>query len=168
MVAVSRGATRYGAEKEKRGISTWRKHSKDQRLRHPTRTCPLLDGFVAVDVADLTQGSDLDGPTLVACRALLRRALTRGASAAAAGEEPPGPRMLPGPPARRVTDIVGEDHSAAVVAKLVASSNEVDIAKLNREAGLSDLPFHMQADRFIYRIMAAENTAAIASERTPF
>ena len=139
-----------------------------------------LDGFTEDDVIIIAaDGSGLAGMLMLSSRALLRRALRLARSAtqvmASHSLSSTGSMSPHGPPATdsfqsaRVVDIVGEEQSASVIARLMSSATaDVDVADVHAKASLSDLPFHMQADKIIYKVMAAENTAAKTAGRTAF
>ena len=71
--------------------------------------------------------------------------------------------------ALQVQGVVGSDLSAATLAKLIsAGTGEVDIAKKLQDAHMSKLPYHMQCERLVWKILDAENKAAESANRQAY
>ena len=71
--------------------------------------------------------------------------------------------------ASQVQEIVGEDSSAATVAKLVtAGTDEVDIAENLKKVHMAKLPYHMQCDKAVWKVLDAGNRSAAAAKRQTF
>ena len=118
----------------------------------------------------------------VPLKAFMRRAIRRANALdravvpqPSAGSAAPsgGPLYLPTHPQNllqaRVVEVVGPDHSAATLAKILsANSNEVDIARELTTNHLDKLPFHMTCDKTVFTIMGTENKAAQTASRTAF
>ena len=71
--------------------------------------------------------------------------------------------------ALQVQGVVGSDLCAATLAKLIsAGTGEVDIAKELQDAHMSKLPYHMQCERLVWKILDAENKAAESANRQAY
>ena len=61
----------------------------------------------------------------------------------------------------QVQEIVGVDWSAATVAKLIsAGTDEVDIAENLKKVHMAKLPYHMECEKVVWKILDAENRSA--------
>jgi hypothetical protein len=84
-------------------------------------------------------------------------------------DKSPTPNPLSGVSASQVQEIVGAEWSAATVAKLMnAGAEEIDVAKNLKDANMSTLPYHLQCDKAVWKILDAENKAAKAAGRKAF
>ena len=133
-----------------------------------------LVGAVDSDIESLCDSST-PIPVKVLMRAAARLAnassnarLAAGGPSASSGQSSV-PALQAGVSAAQVQEIVGADLSAATVAKLISAGNdEVDVAMQLRNAKMTKLPYHMQCDRLVWKILEAENKAAATTSRTAY
>ena len=123
--------------------------------------------------------SDIATSLTMAAKALARRAI-RAANAPVSPA--PGtsstvmvettasqPQPIPSPPlSNDVNDLVGPYHSAAVVADLMAHTTDLNETDLMSAAGFLTLPIQLRPDPLVWRVLRAENVAALARGRKPF
>ena len=123
--------------------------------------------------------SDIATSLTMAAKALARRAI-RAANAPVSPA--PGtsstvmvettasqPQPIPSPSlSNDVNDLVGPDYSAAVVANLMAHTTDLNETDLMSAAGFLTLPFQLRPDPLVWRVLHAENVAALARGRKPF
>ena len=64
--------------------------------------------------------------------------------------------------------MVGLNYSAAVVANLMAHTTDLNETDLMSAAGFLTLPFQLRPDPLVWRVLHAENVAALARGRKPF
>ena len=55
-----------------------------------------------------------------------------------------------------------------MVKLLAVGDGEIDVAKQLTDSGLEKLPYHLQCERLVWKIMEAENKAASAADRSAF
>ncbi|CAK0831274.1 unnamed protein product, partial [Prorocentrum cordatum] len=144
------------------------------------QTSAQLDG---VDLVELLAAPGAPGAEAIGQKALVRRAVRRAeqtariavavaVNTATATQSPPPPR--PASPQLNLADVahVGDKTSALAVACALsaATSPAVDVKQLLKDAGMEELPYHMQVLQKQWQLMNAFTTKAKADtpSRQPF
>ena len=132
-----------------------------------------LVGAMDADIDGICD-QDIPIPVKVFMRAATRTAnaaanALRTVSPASASAGPDSQPLQTSVSQAHVQDVVGADLSAATVAKLLAAGNdEVDVAKQLKDMNMAKLPYHMQCDRLVWKVLEAESKAANTAKRIAY